>query len=286
VGEDGRILFMNKAMETLAGRGALGKPCWLSYKDDKRQCAECPLKQPIAIGTTRSIEATGLLGGRTFKISHTGMNYHNRKAVLQLFQDITDKKKLEAERLRAQRLESIGTLASGIAHDINNILVPIGLIAAMLREEVKNPSALRWLDIVETNVQRGATIVKQVLSFSRGHRSDKVPTQTRQLLEEVANVIRETFPKTIQLEIKWPKDLWPVLGDATQLEQVLMNLAINARDAMPAGGALTLAAENLVVDELFASGVPDAKAGPHVAWLVADTGRGIPPIGANLRIAK
>jgi PAS domain S-box-containing protein len=199
------------------------------------------------------------------------------QSILVVETDVTEKKQLEAEHLRAQRVESIGTLANGIAHDINNILVPIGLIVPMLREQVKDPTALRWLDMVEASVQRGAAIIKQVVTFSRGQRSEKVPTSILRILEEVANVVRETFPKTIRLETRWPKELWLVVGDATQLQQVLMNLAINARDAMPEGGILTLAAENVEVDELFACSVPDAKAGPHVAWLVTDTGQGISP---------
>jgi len=133
------------------------------------------------------------------------------------------------------------------------------------------------VDTVEASASRGAEVVKQILTFSRGAPVEKTVVQTRHLLTEILRTIQETFPKAITLERAIPRDLWTVPGDPTQLHQVLMNLCVNARDAMPAGGTLTLAAENVVLDEDFARVTPFAKAGPYVVWLVADTGTGIPP---------
>ena len=199
------------------------------------------------------------------------------KSVLVINADITEKKQLQSQLLRAQRLESIGQLASGVAHDLNNILAPMIMVAPLLRMEVKKPEILRLIDILESNTRRGADVVKQILTFARGLKGDKGPVPTRPLLKEVATVVEETFPKAIAIEASIPEDLWMVDGDATQLLQVLMNLSVNARDAMPNGGTLTLAGENLMVDETFARITPQARPGPYVVWLIADTGDGIAP---------
>jgi PAS domain S-box-containing protein len=199
------------------------------------------------------------------------------KSVFVINTDITERKKLEAQLYRAQRLESIGQLASGIAHDLNNILAPLVMVAPLLRMEIKTPETLRLVDILESNTKRGVEVVKQILTFSRGLKGGKGLVPPRPLLKEIVNVFDETFPKSITLQSSIPEDLWMVEGDVTQLHQVLMNLCVNARDAMPDGGTLTLAAENVVVDELYAGMSPGAKPGPYVVWLVADTGTGIPP---------
>jgi CheY-like chemotaxis protein len=179
--------------------------------------------------------------------------------------------------LRAQRLESIGQLASGVAHDLNNILAPIIMLAPLLRMEIRKPEILRLIDILEANSRRGADVVKQILTFARGLKGGKGPVPTRPLLKEVATVVEETFTKAITIEAVIPEDLWTVEGDATLLLQVLMNLSVNARDAMPDGGTLTLAGENIVADAAFVRTTPQARPGPYVVWLVADTGTGISP---------
>ena len=199
------------------------------------------------------------------------------KSVFIIDTDITEKKDLEARFLRAQSLESVGQLASGIAHDLNNILAPILMGTPLLRPEIKNPRILALIDVIESSAKRGAGIVRQILSFSRGLQGDMGPIASRPLLSEIANVIEETFPKSIKLNANFPDDLWVMHGDSTQLHQLLMNLCVNARDAMPSGGVLTLAGENVLIDEQLAARTPGAKAGPHVVWLVGDTGMGIPP---------
>ncbi len=198
------------------------------------------------------------------------------RSVFVINTDITERKKLEAQLYRAQRLESIGQLASGIAHDLNNILAPLVMVAPLLRAEIKNPDTLRLIDILEGNTKRGVDVVKQIMTFARGMKGGKGPVPPRPLIKEIVNVLEETIPRSITVKSLLPEDLWMVEGDATQLHQVLMNLCVNARDAMPDGGTLTLAAENVVVDELYASMSPGAKPGPYSVWLVADTGMGIP----------
>jgi PAS domain S-box-containing protein len=192
-------------------------------------------------------------------------------------QDITEKKRLEIQLLRAQRTETIGRLAAGVAHDLNNILAPILMAANMLRESWQDEVSQRLLDTVESSAQRGAGVVKQLLTFARGVEGQKVALQPSHLIKEMAKLIQETFPKSIAVELDYPRDLWLVTGDTTKLHQVLLNLCVNARDAMPQGGSLSLRAENVHVDEALAQQIPDANAGDYVLLSVTDTGTGIPP---------
>ncbi len=191
--------------------------------------------------------------------------------------DVTEHKRLEQQFLRAQRMESIGTLASGVAHDLNNILAPILMAVDLLRPMAQQPADQEILNLLKTSARRGADIVRQLLTFGRGLEGERVELQPRTLLKEMAEVIRETFPKSITLEQRFPETLWTLRADTTQIQQVLMNLCVNARDAMPRGGRLTLAAENLVLDDDYARLNPEAKAGPYVVLQVADTGTGISP---------
>jgi PAS domain S-box-containing protein len=199
------------------------------------------------------------------------------KSVLAINADITEQKKLETQLLRAQRLESIGTLASGVAHDLNNILVPILMAAPVLRDDPPKQERLKFLDIVESSAQRGAQIVRQVLTFARGADGDRLLLQPIYLLAEIAKIIEETFSKAIRVRTSYPEDLWLIEGDPTQLHQVLLNLCLNARDSMPEGGNLSLNAENFDVDEHYAAMTPGLEPGPHVLINVSDTGSGIPP---------
>ena len=198
------------------------------------------------------------------------------KSILIINTDITEQKRVEEQFLRAQRLESIGTLASGVAHDLNNILVPILMAAPLLRGDLPKEEREKFLAIVESSAERGASIVKQVLTFARGADGDRVLLQPIYLIGEIAKIAERTFPKSITVRTRYPENLRLLEADATQLHQVLLNLAINARDAMPHGGNLTLSVENFDVDDHYASMTPGAKPGPHVMMQVSDTGTGIP----------
>jgi two-component system cell cycle sensor histidine kinase/response regulator CckA len=191
--------------------------------------------------------------------------------------DMTEKKKMEAQLLRTQRLESVGRLASGIAHDLNNILAPMLMAPPLLREAIQDPELQSLVDLIETNAQRGSDIIKQLLTFGRGVEGERVPVQLRALVMDMAGIIRETFPKNITARREAPSEIWPVKGDATQLHQILMNLCVNARDAMPKGGTLTLKLENHEIDESYARMAPGARPGRYVCLSVTDTGQGIAP---------
>jgi len=147
--------------------------------------------------------------------------------------DITERKQLETHLLRTQRLECVGRLASGIAHDLNNILASVFLASQLLREKANDQDYPKLLDVLDTNAKRGANIVKQLLIFGRGLEAVRAPMQLRNLVNDMANIIQETFPKNIVFQSEAPAQTWMVNGDATQLHQLLMNLCINAADAMP-----------------------------------------------------
>jgi PAS domain S-box-containing protein len=211
------------------------------------------------------------------------------KSILVLSTDITEKKKLEAQFLRAQRLESIGTLASGIAHDLNNILAPIMMSVNLLQETLTDERDARLLETLRSGVQRGADMVKQILSFTRGQDGARCLINLKHPISEVARIIRETFPKKIQVQTVIAKNLWTVLADTTQIHQVLMNLCVNARDAMPDGGTLLIQTENLPITAmgsvnsidpfaplLLTDPKLDAQPGSYLVLTVADTGTGIP----------
>jgi PAS domain S-box-containing protein len=197
-------------------------------------------------------------------------------AVLVINTDITERMKLEQQFLRAQRMESIGTLAGGIAHDLNNVLTPILMAIGLLVESERDPERLDILSTLETSAKRGADMVQQVLSFARGVEGRRLEVEPGAVLRDVERIVSDTFMKNIEVRTRIPNDLWTVTGDPIQLHQVVLNLCVNARDAMPNGGSLTLSASNVTLDEAFASANIDAHPGPHVMLTVQDTGAGIP----------
>lgn len=199
--------------------------------------------------------------------------------ILSVDTDITAKKQLEAQFYRAQRLESLGTLASGIAHDLNNVLTPIVAISQLLRLKQLNLDArsLQMLEVLEDSAKRGANLIQQILTFTRGTGGERSSIQLAPLLQEVINVVQQTFPRSIVIQQMIPEQSnWLVFADSTYLHQVLMNLCVNARDAMPNGGILSLAIEDYFVDQAFAQTNLDAQAGDYVVITIADTGTGIP----------
>jgi PAS domain S-box-containing protein len=191
--------------------------------------------------------------------------------------DITERKKLEQQFLRAQRMESIGTLAGGVAHDLNNILAPIMMSIDILKLSVTDPQAREILQTIEVSSKRGADIVRQVLSFARGLQGERIEVQPKHLLKDIETLIRDTFPKNIRQELSLPDDPWTIVGDPTQLHQILLNLCVNGRDAMPQGGKLSLKVENCVLDEQYVAMNSQAKPGRYVVISVTDTGTGMPP---------
>ncbi len=204
-------------------------------------------------------------------------NTGDAKSILIVNTDVTEKKKIEAQFLRAQRMDSIGALAGGIAHDLNNVFAPIMTAVEVLQVRYANEERnQRILNTIASNVRRGSDMVKQILSFARGVEGERAPLNMAELIFEIERILQETFPKSINIRSKAPKNLWMVSGDATQLHQVLLNLCVNARDAMPEGGMLKIEARNVKLDREFTSIHLNTFGGKYVLIQVIDTGVGIP----------
>jgi two-component system, cell cycle sensor histidine kinase and response regulator CckA len=225
-----------------------------------------------------------------FRLRHRDGSWRWIRSVGQMFPDdagrparmfgahheITESKRMEEEVLRAQRMESIGALAGGLAHDLNNILAPILLSTTVLRDAVSGADAQELVDAVETSAQRGTDLVKQMLDFARGRGCRRVLLHPRQILSELVRFLPRFLARSCEVVTEFPANLWALEGDPTQLHQVLLNLCVNARDAMPEGGRLTLTAANVQADEALLAAQPGARPGPYVRLDVSDTGTGIP----------
>lgn len=283
---DDKILFWNRGAESLYGwqkEEVLGKKSSILYGKQKPSLELQEARIELArIGKWEGELKKVTKEGKTLLVASRWTLVRDQKqqpkSILVVNTDITEKKQLEAQFLRSQRLESLGTLAGGIAHDLNNVLAPILLTAQLLGMKISDESTQRKLKLIEKNAKRGSSMVKQVLAFARGMEGKHVPLQVGHILREIEQVAKQTFPKSIDIysDIS-TSDLWTVSADPTQLHQVFMNLCINARDAMPNGGTLRIFAENLVIDENETRSNIDAKAGPYVVVTVCDTGTGIPP---------
>jgi len=189
--------------------------------------------------------------------------------------DITEQKKTQEQLLRAQRMESIGTLAGGIAHDLNNILSPVLISVDMLQLKSQDADTSRWLGVIKESTERGADLIKQVLGFARGMQGERIQIQLKHIIKDLVGVMKETLPKSITLRSEIDPALWIISADPTQIHQILMNLCINARDAMQSGGILTVKAKNMNLDENYARLNIEAKPGNYVLVTVSDTGTGM-----------
>jgi PAS domain S-box-containing protein len=287
---DQNILFWNKGAERIYG--------WSAAEAVGKNAVDLLLKEPTAQfeNARQAVIEFGKWSGevRQFRRDDTEIVVESRwtlvrdeqgvpASILVINTDITAKKNMEAQFLRAQRMESIGTLAGGIAHDLNNVLSPIVMAIDMLQLKADDEGSRKWLEILRANAERGADMVRQVLSFARGVEGERVAVQPKHLIKEIVKILHETLPKSIAITYHLADDLWIISADATQLQQVLMNLCVNARDAMPDGGAISIRAENTVVDENYARMHLEAKAGRFVMITVTDTGPGMPP-GVQSRI--
>jgi PAS domain S-box-containing protein len=287
VDEDQRVVLFNSAAEKMfrcLAAEALGESLdrfiperfRAAHREHVRVFGETNVTQR-AMGKTRAL--FGLRSdGEEFPIeaSISQINDDGHRLFTAIIRDVSDKKRLESQFLRAQRMESIGTLAGGIAHDLNNVLSPILTAVELLQMRVNDEGSRRLLNILHTNAVRGGEMIKQVLSFARGVEGEHIPLQPTHLIKEIVKILADTMPKNIEITFSIDPDLWSVSGDATQLHQVLMNLCVNARDAMPHGGKLRIEAENVEIDEHYARMNVEAKSGRYVSVGVIDTGFGIP----------
>ncbi len=278
---DNRITYWNKSAERLYG--------WSAAEATGRSIPELLYRDPHEFHeATRATIAKGEWVGELSQVSKADVEIiaechwtlvrdedGKPRAVLAINTDITDKKRIEHQFLRAQRMESIGTLAGGIAHDLNNVLSPVMMSVDLLKFDETDPRKLALLESIYTSARRGADMVGQVLSFARGMDGNRVEVCPDQIIQHVVKIVTDTFPKGIVIESRVEDGLRSLIGDGTQIHQVLINLCVNARDAMPNGGTLTLTAKNVEVDEQFASLHDDARSGNYICIDVSDTGMGI-----------
>ncbi len=283
---DGRIVYWNKSAERLTGWskdeviGKWARDCLYDpdQKDKLRECHETTMEEGEWTGELRMRTKEGeerIVESRwTLVRDGAGEPRH----VLVINTDVTERKRLESQFLRSQRMESIGRLVGGIAHDLGNLLVPITLGVKVLKRRVDDTDSKvdRTLSMIQQSAERGSDMVEQVLAFARGVEGERVALQPELIVDEVEEMAEETFPTDIEVRTHTDDDLSPIVGDATQIQQVLMNLCVNARDAMPDGGTLSIEARNVDFGEREARRNIDAEPGPYVRIEVQDTGTGMP----------
>jgi PAS domain S-box-containing protein len=279
-----RVLYWNKGAERIYGWArdeivgtGVGDPRYQQHPEQFDQAKQAVMKADEWAGELRHTTKAGREITVESRWTLVRDERGEPKSVLAINTDVTERKKIEAQFLRAQRMESIGTLAGGIAHDLNNVLSPILMAVQMLQLKMQDDGALEWLSILQSNAERGADMVRQVLSFARGVEGERVALQPKHLVKDVIKILKDTLPKSVSINYEVPNDLWMISADATQVHQVLMNLCVNARDAMPQGGEITLKAENVTLDDAYARMHIEAKPGRYVMLTVADTGAGISP---------
>ena len=280
---DGRIAYLNAAAEQLLGwtaKEAVGKLGTDIVPPEDRAQMVIASHQTLEKGSWHGEFRLHHRSGRELfaDVRRTLIrdNSGTPKAQLSICADVTEKKKAEALALRNQRLESLGTLAGGIAHDLNNVLAPILMAITLLKMKVTDEGGARLLTLLEQNAERGAQLVRHVLAFGRGADGNRVVVQPLLIAREVEQIVKDTFPKNVRFELRGDKHPWTLTGDPNQIHQVLLNLCVNARDAMPGGGKITLRIKNEMIDGTFASMNRGAQPGPYVEISVADTGEGMP----------
>lgn len=276
------VLFWNKSAERLYG--------WTARQARGRNANELLLQGEVALTAMKTLIQCGEWHGELHQTTRAGVplivesrwtlirdSSGKPKSILVINTDITEKKQIEARLLSIQRMENLGALAGGVAHDLNNILAPIMMAAEIIRDDPGGKSSGELLEMIGAGARRGSDLVHQILSFTRGARDGMTPLQLHRVVSEVMQLIGSTFPRSIALSVSVPRDLPAIRGHVTQLHQVLLNLCVNARDAMPDGGTLTIEAALVQLDHKKTSMFPGPLSGPYVEIKIEDTGTGIAP---------
>lgn len=283
----GTIQLFNRAAEQMFGYTAIeviGRNVKVLMPAPFDKEHDCYLENYFATGVKRIIgigrEVVALRrDGSTFPVELAVGEVHDRPNLrfVGFVRDISEKKQLERRSLRAQRLESIGTLVGGIAHDLNNVLTPILMSIRLLQKPQSAEVRDELLATAQASVERGTALIKQLLTFAGGSDANKSALLLTDTIREVRSLLEHTVPKSIAIDVHIPNDIWPILGDATQLAQIVMNFCVNARDAMPNGGTLTIAAANVSANQPLPCLPTNLPSGRYVRLSVADTGTGIHP---------
>ena len=280
---EGKRLFNSPSYRSLLGdpEALIGTDAFAEVHPEDRERIKHLFQETVTTGVGRRTEYRFLLNNGIIRfIESQGSVIRDAEGkvsqVVVVSRDVTERKQIEAQLLRAQRMENIGALAGGIAHDLNNVLGPILMVGELLRDELASEESKKMLDTATASAQRGAEMVKQILSFARGVGGERGVIQVGHLVKEIDKLAKDTFPKLIRIQTKVAKQLRPVMGDATQLHQVLLNLCVNARDAMPEGGVLAIEADNTVLHGKTTRMQEQPASGAYVVLAVSDTGTGIP----------
>lgn len=247
------------------------------FSASERNWAEGAWHEFLEAGTLRGECSLRRKNGTLLRADCSAIAHIQPGLHLSIFRDVSERNRLQSQLLRQQRLESVGRLASGVAHDLNNILTPILMAPAMLRNFVADAGARMLLESMESGARRGSAIVKQLLAFSRGESGEKVRLDVQKTLRDSCAIMRETFPKSVTVELAPATGDFYILGDPNQLQQVVLNLALNAADAMPRGGRLVLSLDRVEISPAEAASDSDLIAGRHVVLTVVDHGTGIAP---------
>lgn len=279
---DDKIIYWNKSAERLYGWSAEevigegGERFCIEDTSARRQEAEESLRKTGEwMGELHQVTRDGRSIVVESRCTMVNDSVGKPRSILVINTDVTEKKNLEAHFTRAQRMESLATLAGGVAHNLNNALAPITMAIQFLRRKTTDPQALETLTSLEQSAHHGAEVVKQFMAFSKVVEGEAAEFQVRFLLREIDDLIQETFPKSIKCEVETDSELSPVVGDATLLRQAILNLCVNARDAMPEGGRLKVMAENCVLRNEDAKEYPEARPGTYVRIRLEDSGEGI-----------
>jgi two-component system cell cycle sensor histidine kinase/response regulator CckA len=279
-----QILFWNKGAERLYGwsaQEAIGKNAHELLSQDTPFDPKATHERVIEKGEWRGELYQVTKEGRRLVVESSWTLLRDEQgkpeSILVFNIDQTERKQAGLQELRAQRLQSIGALTGGIAHDLNNALTPIAIGVSLLRNETISEDGVKMLDLMTNSIQHSVEMVKQILSFSRGVGGGQKEVCVKDLVADMVRLIQETFPKFIKIQTQVSEDLRPVMGNSTQIHQVLLNLCVNARDAMPKGGILDIATGNVLLEAESLPNQPGLNPGAYVLLKITDTGAGIPP---------
>ena len=283
-GRENRIQFWNRGAERLLS--------WTAKEAIGRDADELlgPAARLRMVAGRKIADETGEWLGEVEVVDRRGARHHlevrlsvigggagEAHGYLSICTDITEKKRLEEHLLRAQRMDNIGLLAAGIAHDLNNVLSPILMAAPILREHAADPGDIEMLTMLEKSAERGAALVRQIVTFTQGMAGTRRSLQVTHLVREIGLVVAETFPKNIRFESRMADDLPSIEASAVQIHQVVLNLCLNARDAMPRGGTLRIDAETCTLSLAESAKIQGGRPGYYVLLRVTDDGNGIAP---------
>ncbi len=281
---DGRYVFVNPAFVRMFGYesgeeilGSTAESSWSAEDRLKIRSRLADRKAGNSIG--HHYQGVGIKkDGQPFDVEAWGteIQYHQQSASLAFLVDVSEARSLRSQLIQAQKMEAVGTLAGGIAHDFNNLLTVVsGYSELLLAERSAEDQDYQDLLRIHSSARRGAELVQRLLTFSRKTESKQRPLSLNQQIEQVRKLLERTIPKMIKIELILEKKLGVVSADPTQIEQILMNIALNAKDAMPDGGKLKIETKNVVLDDQFCRSNLGARPGYYSLVSVSDSGAGM-----------